>query len=75
MSLFIIGIILGCFMGILLITLLIKSKESDEAAYRVIAEAKKIAQERLPANHQLSFSFNETRRSCPRRQVFMHSQN
>jgi hypothetical protein len=36
MSLFILGLIMGCFLSFILVTMLVNSKKADEEAFRVL---------------------------------------
>jgi hypothetical protein len=52
MSLFILGLMVGCCMGVFLITLLANFKEADAAAIRFMEERERVTRECLPVTHQ-----------------------
>jgi hypothetical protein len=54
MSLFIFGLIMGCCLGFVLITMLVNSKKADEEAFRVLECEEREVQKYLPVIQESS---------------------
>jgi len=54
MSLFILGLIIGCSLSFILVTLLVNSKKADEEAFRVLECKEREVQNYLPVIQESS---------------------